>query len=152
MKRPMTGKIYNILPPAAIKDNAAFTFKGSNGTDSNYVDTAGFKWARFRLFLGATDIAFAVAPKISEATAIDGTGAADITGAALTAPGASDDNKVYIIDVPLEGRQRFLQMVATAGDGTAGTYAAAHVELFGYENDPQTYAGYGLGAAIAMPT
>ena len=73
MKRPKMPKIYNILPPGAINDNTAYTFVGSDGTNNHYVDCKGFRWARFIITLGALDIAFAVKPKVSEATAIDGT-------------------------------------------------------------------------------
>ena len=43
-----------------------------------------------------------------------------------TKPGAGDDDKVAVIGLDLKkSRQRYLQLQATAGDGTAGTYLSA---------------------------
>jgi hypothetical protein len=151
MKRPQCGKVYNILPPKAIVDNAAFVFVGSNGTNDNGIDTAGFSWARFRIQMGATDIAMAVLPKVIESDAIALTSPADVAGAAVAAISATDDNKIYQIDVPLDGRKRYLQLAATGGDGSTGQFMAATCELFGMVNDPITAAGYNLGG-MTMPT
>lgn len=146
MKAPMCGKIINLCAPAAIKDNAAWVFNGDGvAASAKGVDTKGFRWARFRFQLGATDIAMTAAIKIQESDSEDMSSAVDITGAALAdAISATEDDKIFQIDVPLEGRKRYLRPAATAGDGTAGTYMAATVELFGAEIDAENAAAKGL--------
>lgn len=120
-------KFVSITPPAAIVDNAAYT--------TAIIDTKGADKMSVLVYLGATDIAMA-ALKVQESDASDMTGAADITGlvcgtstavggSASTLPSATDDNKFVVFDIDLKGRKRYIDLVATAGDGTAGTYLAA---------------------------
>jgi hypothetical protein len=67
-------------------------------------------------------------------------GAADITGCVYGATGApalptaTDDNKVFGFFVNLAGRDRYIDVVATAGDGSAGTFGACTAIL--YNGDP----------------
>src|SRR5688572_19130 len=121
MKDRPRPKIVNIIKPQAIVDNASFT--------ANVVDTLGAKRATFYFMLGATDIGI-TALKLQEAevkasdTALTsgadvpgtvfGTGLDKYTGAASVLPSATDDNKIFAIDVPLEGtRMRYLLPVVT---------------------------------------
>lgn len=144
-------KLINVTPPAAILDNASAT--------TTEVDTKGWNHARYILSLGATDIAMAAlyltesdatgsghveiaATDFSDATQ------SDIDGTALGLPSATDDNKIIVIDLQLEGRKRFLDLVATAGDGTAGTYLSAICELFRGEQAPTTSAGHGADVVV----
>lgn len=127
MTIPPLPTIYNICPPAAIVDDAAFTFTA--------VDTkpGGVEYgvARFIFILGAIDANMAVPPKIAECETSDGS-YADITGAAITASkvtAAAGDNDVLVIDVKLDGRMRYLQPAATGGNGDAGMYMACICEL-----------------------
>ncbi len=122
-------KMLNMVPPAAIKDNAAFT--------SVIVDTAGYGWLTVVVTLGATDIAMA-ALSIQENSANTATGMASITGTVFgtatdaysgsttVLPGATDDNKIEVFHIKLDGtRKRYMQVAATAGDGSTGTFMSA---------------------------
>ena len=124
-------KILNAIPPGVKKDNAAFV--------ANVVDTKDWERATFIFTLGDSDIAMA-ALKVQEADAASDattlTSGADVTGAIFgtstnTAgstsglPSATDDNKVYTVEMDLRGRKQYLQLQATAGDGSTGTYGSA---------------------------
>lgn len=110
--------------PQAIKDDASWT--------CNVIDTLGMDSVTIDVIFGAMDIAMA-ALKVQEsdtkssATAL--TGGTDITGADFsvspaTLPSATADNTVVSVTIPITGaRKRYLLLVATAGDGAAGTYA-----------------------------
>jgi hypothetical protein len=146
-------KVLNILPPAAIKDNAAYT--------TTEVDTAGWEFARFVVALGATDIAIAAmhvteadvsATNHAEIAATDFTDATkvDIEGVALAVPADDDDNGVWIIDLDLRGRKRYLDLVLTAGDGSTGTFAAAQCWLYRGDTAPRTNAGRGVVQMVSI--
>ena len=119
-------KIVRVIDPAAIVDNASFT--------TQEIDTRGFDYAQIVCYLGATDIAHA-ALKVQESDT-SGSGFADVTGlvfgtsnntagSASTLPSATDDNKFFTFDIDLKSRKRYLDLVATAGDGAVGTFMAA---------------------------
>ena len=121
MRAAMAHKVVGITPPGAIVDNAGFT--------TNTIDTAGFAFLTIIVLLGATDIALA-ALKLQESDASNMAGATDVAGADFsvspaTLPSATDDNKLFAIQVNLAGRKRYLDLVMTGGDGTAGAYATA---------------------------
>lgn len=132
-------KVLPAIPPAAIKDNTAFT---SLVIDRN--DFAGADYLEFIGVIGATDVALAVL-KVMESdtkssdTALGGTPTE--VDSADTLPGASDDDKTFVFGIDLHTqRERYLQIQATAGDGTSGTYLAAIV------------VGYRLGEAGSSAT
>ena len=110
-------KVVNVTPPAAIKDAASFA--------TTSIDTAGYGTLAVYFSLGATDIAM-TALKLQEAD--DDSSYGDITGCVYGASGApalptaDDDNKVFGFFVNLAGRKRYIDVVATAGDGAAGTF------------------------------
>jgi hypothetical protein len=118
-------KIVVAIPPAAIKDNADFT--------SYVIDLADFDgcdYLEFQISLGATDVALATL-KVMEssvktnATTLGGTPALVVD--ATTKPGATADNQPAVFGIDLrKTRQRYLQLQATAGNGTAGTYLSAN--------------------------
>jgi len=123
-------KLVSVTPPAAIVDNAAYT--------TAEIDTAGYDYCRIVVYIGATDIAVA-ALQVTESDT-SGSGYAAITesvvgtanndtGSASTLPSATDDNKFFVFDIDLRGRKRYLDLNLTAGDGSAGTFAAAYAEL-----------------------
>src|SRR5574343_198778 len=123
-------KAVAVTPPNAIYDNTSLTCAT--------VDTLGFGVAMFDLYLGGTDIAM-TAYKIQESdddsTYTDVTGAVygtstDIFGATSALPTATDDNKNFYIYVNLSGRKRYLKAVATAGNGSLGSYACISCKLF----------------------
>lgn len=144
-------KIVNITPPAAIVDNAAYT--------TAELDVMGFDYCQIFVFLGATDIAM-VALKVTESDTA-GSGHADITGlvfgtsngidgAASTLPSATDDNKFFCFDIDLRGRKRYLDLVATAGDGATGTFLAAWAILSRAEQGKNTAAERGCGQILRV--
>ena len=139
-------KIVPITNPAAIVDNAAFT--------TAVVDTLGFRFVTIVVILGALDIAIA-AFKLRESDASDMTGAVDVEGADFsvspaTLPAATDDNKLYAIQVNTAGRKRYLDLTLTGGDGTAGTYAAAFAVLSNAQEVPDSAAERGFAQELTV--
>jgi hypothetical protein len=126
-------KVLNFCPPTAIKDDAAFA--------TTTIDTAGYGKLAIYFTLGATDIAMA-ALKVQEsndsgmASAEDisglvyGTSANPETGTTSSLPSATDDNGVFAFFINLSGRKRYLDVVATAGNGTAGTFGSGVAFLY----------------------
>lgn len=117
-------KIFPVILPGAIKDNAAF--------DSLVVDLTDFEGCGYLEFIGvigATDIAMAVLRVQESATKSDATtlgGSPATVKAATTLPGAGDDGKAFVFGIDLRApHERYLQLQATAGNGTAGTYLSA---------------------------
>lgn len=117
-------KLFNAIPPAAIKDNAAFSALVLDKTEFDQAD-----YMEFIVTLGSIDATMAVL-KVMESdtktndTTLGGTPTEvlDVT----TKPGATDDDKVAVIGVDLTAsRKRYLQLQATAGDGAAGTFLSA---------------------------
>lgn len=123
-------KVVNVTPPAAIVDNASFS--------TTAIDTAGFGKLAVYFSLGATDIAM-TALKLQESDDSGMSGAADITGCVYGASGApalptaNDDNKIFGFFVNLAGRERYIDVVATAGDGSTGTYGSCIAVLYNGE-------------------
>lgn len=119
-------KFVSMTPPAAIVDNTSYT--------TAEVDTKGWDYAQIYCYLGATDVAMtALAVTESDTT---GSGHANVTGLVVgtsdnidgstsALPTSTDDNKCMIFDIDLRGRKRFLDLTATAGDGSTGTYMTA---------------------------
>ena len=135
-----TGKKYvNVIPPAAIKDNASFT--------ANVIDTVGFDWLNLVVQLGATDIAMSTL-KLQHSPNANGSSAADIDGLTFAGslPGATDDDDMVAFEVNLHGLDRYIVIVATAGDGTAGTFLSALGILELPSTTPVTAAAKGLNA------
>jgi len=112
------------IAPGAVKDNAAFT---SNVIDK--LDFPGADYIEFVGVLGATDVSMAVLKVMESDTKTNDTtlgGTPALVKDATTKPGPTDDNKVFVFGIDLRAsRQRYLQLQATAGDGTTGTYLSA---------------------------
>ena len=85
------------------------------------------------MLVGATDIAVATLKIMESATKTDATtlgGSPTQVFDVTTKPGAGDDDKVWVLGVNLRAdRKQFLQLQATAGDGTTGTFLAATAVL-----------------------
>jgi hypothetical protein len=120
------------IAPAAIIDNASAT--------ATVVDTAGANYAEFIVQLGATDIAM-TAFRLEESD-VSGSGytivpnanfatGRDSDGVLLTLPSATDDNETMAFKGSLLGRKRFMRLVATFGDGTAGGFISGFARLSG---------------------
>jgi len=119
-------KIHRFFNPQAIVDNASWT--------STCLDTAGLDGVWVIVTFGAMDIAMAAlkvqeSDTLSSATALSS--GTDITGAdfsvsPLTLPSATADDTSVAVYIPIVGaRKRYLNVIATGGNGAAGTYAAA---------------------------
>lgn len=145
-------KFLIVISPAAIKDNAAWT--------TNEIDTLGWDYLTIVFFTGATDIALA-ALKVQESDT-SGSGFADVTGlicgTSTTIDGvtsalmsATDDNKITVFEIDLRGRKRYIDLSATAGDGTSGTYAAAIAMLSRGKDAPVTATERGCDEILRVP-
>lgn len=150
MIAPFERKIVEVVRPGAIVDAASFTVQD--------VDTLGYDYAVINCYVGATDIAM-TALKVQESdddstySDIDATvfGTADNdTGDASALPSATDDNKFFSFFVDLRGRKRYLRLVATAGDGAAGTYMTAWAELWRAKDAPRTAAEAGYSQRMVL--
>lgn len=137
-------KLGFVTAPGALVDNASLT--------TNVIDTLGFDRLEIIVLIGALDIAM-TALKLQEsdvaASSTALTGGADITGTVggtdFTLPIATDDNKILVFDINLvnQARKRYLDMVATGGDGTVGAYITVIYRLSKAKNaaDTDTLAG-----------
>lgn len=144
-------KYVQVIAPAAIVDDASFT--------TNEIDTLDFDYATLITSIGATDIAMA-ALKVQESDT-SGSGFADITGADLSSatdidgnatalPSSDDDNNLIVIQIDLRGRKRYLDLVATAGDGASGTFASAVCVLSKGAVAPESVSAAGAETLIRV--
>lgn len=144
MKHLQNCKFVQLTPPGVIVDNASYTTAA--------LDTAGFGYCAILVSLGATDIAMA-ALKLQQSDA-SGSGFADITGAVggtdFTLPTADDDNKIVAFFVDLRGKKRYLDLVATAGNGSTGTYASVLAILSEGAITPDDITDRGLVAQVIV--
>lgn len=139
-------KTIPVTNPGAIVDNAAFT--------TATIDTRGFAFLTIIIILGALDIAPA-ALKLREGDESDMSDAVDITGADFsvspaTLPAATDDNKLFAIQVNLKGRKRYVDLTMTGGDGTAGTYACVVAQLSHAYEVPSSAAERGFAQELIV--
>lgn len=139
---PTHQKVVVVTPPAAIVDAASLTTAA--------IDTLGFGFCTILVILGATDVAM-TALKVQQSDA-SGSGFADVTGLDYSAalPGAGADNTVYAFDVDLKGKKRYLDVVATGGDGAAGAYFTVIAILSKAQQLPTTATQRGLAATLAV--
>ena len=130
------------IKPAAILDNTSAT--------ATVVDTTGCDYATIIVQLGATDIAITAlklqASSTSGGTYADITGAtfdggSGMGGATLALPSATDDGQTCVFQVDMRGKNPFLKVVATFGDGTSGGYIAAVAVLSRGKIAPTTSTG-----------
>ncbi len=146
-----TQKLVSITPPAAIVDNASFT--------TAEIDTLGYDYATIYVYLGATDIAL-TALKVTESDTA-GSGHADVTGLVFgtstntagstsTLPSATDDNKFFAFEIDMRGRKRYLDLVATMGDGTVGGYLTAWAVLERADEMLKTAAARGCSQILRV--
>lgn len=151
MSKLHDAKFLQVIAPAAIVDAASFT--------TNEIDTLGFNYATIIFNLGATDIAM-TALKVQESdvtgsgfvdvTGADMSSATDIDGVATALPSATDDNNVVVIQMDLRGRKRFLDLVATAGNGAAGTFASAVCVLSQADVAPESVTAAGCETLVRL--
>jgi len=144
-------KLVPITPPAAIVNNGSYT--------TAEIDTAGWDYCQIICFLGATDIAM-TALKVTESDA-SGSGHADVTGLVMgtstdidgntsALPSATDDNKFVTFDIDLRGRKRYLDVTATAGNGSTGTFLAILAQLSRGKEAPNSVAERGCDTVLRV--
>ena len=144
-------KFVSVTPPAAIVDNASYT--------TAEIDTQGYDYATIICYLGASDIAMtALAVTESDTTGsghanvtglVYGT-SADIAGSTSALPSATDDNTAFAFEIDLRGRKRFLDLTATAGDGTAGTFATMFAILWRGDEQLQSASARGFANILRV--
>lgn len=119
-------KYVTVIDPAAIVDDASWS--------TNEVDTQGYDYATIIFHYGTSDVALAALSITESDTSSSGhsnvtglvVGTSDnIDGDTSSLPGATDDDDMVVFEIDLRARKRYLDMTATAGDGTSGTYASA---------------------------
>ncbi len=147
MKESQATKIVAITPPGAILDDTSAT--------TNVVDTIGFGYATVYVHIGATDIAMiALMLQHSDTKSSDTalTSGADITGADFTGslPSSTADNGFWAFFVDLKGLGRYLDLVATIGNGSTGTYFTAFAILSEANITPGTATARGLAAQVIV--
>jgi hypothetical protein len=114
------------IKPGALLDNATAT--------ATVVDSRNWDFVTIAVTLGATDIAMS-ALKVQASDASGGTyaditgatfdGGSGLGGATLALPSATDDGQVCLFHIDMRGKNPFLKVVATFGDGTSGGYISA---------------------------
>jgi hypothetical protein len=126
------------------------------------IDTLGAAYLEVAVLLGATDIAL-TALKLGESDTTGGGGSyTDITGAVFgtstnsagstsSLPSATDDNKIFLFNIDLKGRKRFLSLTATIDSGSTGGFLAAMARLTRLETSPSTAARYGASQVLRVP-
>lgn len=149
-------KLFSVVPPGAIVDNAGYT--------ANVIDTLGYDYCKVVCHIGATDIAMA-ALKVQESdtksntttltSGADVTGlvfgtSTDIAGTTSSLPSSTADNTFVVCEIDCRKRKRYLLLVATAGDGAAGTYMSAHAELSRAEIAPVSASDRGCGQILRV--
>lgn len=151
MNQMQQTKLVLVTPPAAIIDNAAVT--------TTTIDTLGYSKISVYAILGASDIAMTVL-KLQESDDSGMSGAADVTGLVYgtstnpdtgttsALPTSTDDNKVFAMHCDLKGRKRYVDVGATCGDGSAGTYITIVAFLYNGVDIPTTATLRGLGANL----
>lgn len=148
MIHAQNSKIDVVIFPQVIADNAEWV--GSSGSTANSADALGFHYGCFNFMLGASDIAVAGLIVVSSTTSTLTSVTARYTfgGTGLMAlPGATSDDGVWrlFIDLRKYG-DRYWGVTATAGNGSAGSYAAAWYEFFRADEVPNTAAERGCTA------
>lgn len=144
-------KVVLVTPPQAIVDNASWP--------TTEVDTLGYDHAEFIWLYGASDIAMA-ALKVQESDT-SGSGFSDVSGGVFgtstndagstsTLPSATDDNKLFSICLDLTKRKRYLDLVATGGDGTTGAYGSCICILTRAEQSPKTAVLAGFAQRLVV--
>lgn len=134
------------IPPAAIKDNAAFS---SLVIDRH--DAVGASYLEFLIGVGATDIAMAVLKVMESDTKTNDTtlgGTPAEVHDVVSKPGAGATNTTWAIGVDLQKqRKRYLQLQATAGNGDAGTFLSALAVFYRPTNASSLAADRGMAGA-----
>jgi len=131
------------IPPQTL-DNASATTAWRDAGDAD--------WVTAFVQVGATDITFDA--KIEQATDSSGTGAKDVTSAAVTQLTATDDNKYVSIDLEpakldIANNFNYVRLSVTAGDGTTGTTCSGLLMLCARHQPPTQPTEYAEQILVA---
>lgn len=139
-------KYVKAIPPAAILDNTSAT--------ASEIDCRGYDYCTIICQLGATDIAV-TALKVQSATSSGGSfsdlsgatfdGGTGYGGATLALPSATDDDQTCVFLIDMRGKNPFLKLVATFGNGAVGGFIAASAVLTRGDVTPSTSTGHADG-------
>lgn len=119
-----------VTSPAAIVDAGSWT--------TNEIDTLGYDYCVIDVLIGPTDVAMAAlkvqetdvsATGLTDVVGLDTDGDTDIDGNLAVLPSATDDDMIVTFEIDLRNRKRYLDLLATAGDGVAGTFLSAIATL-----------------------
>lgn len=143
-------KIVPITPPAAIVDATDFA--------TSAVDLAGWDYVTIVVQLGATDIGL-TALKVQHSD--DNTTFANVTGlvygtsvnsagATSSLPSASSDNTLFAFHIDARKVKRYLDLVATGGDGSAGTFLSAFAILSRGDTTPSSASTRGFAQELIL--
>lgn len=144
---------YVAIVPAfqTIKDNASFT--------TTEVDTKDWDYLEVVMYVGATDIAMAALSVTESDTSGSGhnniTGvvwgtSTNIDGSTSALPAATDDNTFQVAHIDLRGRKRYIDVTATAGNGTNGTYLCGFYRLSRGKVVPDTATEMGADEVLRV--
>jgi len=140
-------KFQQVTPPAAIVDNASAA--------TTVIDTAGAASVLVLVSLGALDVAM-TALKVQESDQ-SGSGFVDIaetvlgTATGTSLPTATADNTIVGFFIRCgAGRKRYLDLVATCGDGAAGTFITALAIFDRQGQTPSTAELRGLAQQVIV--
>lgn len=146
-------KYLNLTPPGALVDDASLTVAE--------IDTKGWDYCQILLILGTTNTDMtALAVTESDVTAsghvaVTGlefteTDSPDIEGDASVYPVATDDDGIFLFEIDLRGRKRFLDVTATVGSTSTGGYYTMLAILSRGENVANTNAARGVVQALRV--
>lgn len=134
-------KIVRAISPAAILDNTSAA--------AIAIDCRDYDYCTIVVQLGATDIAI-TALKVQSSTTSGGSysdvstatfaGGASPDGTVLALPSATDDDQVCVFQIDMRGKNPFLKLVVTFGDGTVGGFVSASAVLTKAYLSPSTSA------------
>lgn len=141
MVEAQNAKYCEVIRPAAIVDNASHT--------SQVIATEGYDYLEIVYQLGATDIAI-TALSLEECATSGGSYAAISSSAQSPLPTATDDFKLFVWHVDLRKRQKFIKVVSTMGDGSAGGFVAATARLSRARIAPVTATEHGLAGLVTL--
>jgi len=123
------------------------------------IDTKGWDYAQVFVRVGTTDIAM-TALKIQDCDTSGGSysdvsglvygTSTNIAGSTSSLPAADDDDTVFMFEIDLRKTDRFIDLVATNGDGTAGGFLSAWCILSRGEDSPDTATERGAGDILRI--
>lgn len=144
-------KYINSVPPAILVDNATLAL--------TEIDCLGWDYASIILKLGATDIGVTAMILTEGDTSGSGhaniaasnfDGQADVEGGVAVLPSATDDDGIFVWELDLRKRKRYLDATITVGDGTVGGYYTVTTILSRGAKPPVKMTGRGCVGIIRI--